>query len=79
MKAWVLHGINDIRFETKEKPALAPGEVLVKVKAAGICEFIKQERMSIRWYPGMNSPARWLRQAGARIRAGLGKGWAYFR
>ncbi len=37
MKAWVLHGINDIRFETKEKPALAPGEVLVKVKAAGIC------------------------------------------
>ena len=74
MKAWVLHGINDIRFETKEKPALAPGEVLVKVKAAGICG-----SDICHWYPGMNSPARWLRQAGARIRAGLGKGWAYFR
>ena len=84
MKAWVLHGINDIRFETKEKPALAPGEVLVNVKAAGICgsdipRIYKTGRMSIRWYPGMNSPARWLRQARARIRAGLGKGWAYFR
>lgn len=37
MKAWVLHGINDLRFETVKKPEIAGGEVLVSVKAAGIC------------------------------------------
>ena len=37
MKAWVLHDINDIRYEDAEIPSPAPGEVLVSVKAAGIC------------------------------------------
>lgn len=37
MKAWVLHGINDFRWETAEKPAPRSGEVLVAVKAVGIC------------------------------------------
>lgn len=37
MKAWVLHGINDLKMETVEKPKPASGEVLVSVKAAGIC------------------------------------------
>lgn len=37
MKAWVLHGVNDIKFETLEKPLPDSGEVLVSVKAAGIC------------------------------------------
>lgn len=37
MKAWILHGIGDIRYEKREKPKLKAGEVLVKVKAAGIC------------------------------------------
>lgn len=37
MKAWVLHGIKDIRLEEREKPEPAPGEVLLEVKAAGIC------------------------------------------
>ncbi len=37
MRAWVLHGIGDLRFETVEKPALKLGEVLVQVRAAGIC------------------------------------------
>lgn len=37
MKAWVLHGINDFRMETVEEPVLADHEVLVAVKAAGIC------------------------------------------
>lgn len=37
MKAWVLHGIGDIRLETAGEPEPAEGEVLVKVKAAGIC------------------------------------------
>ncbi len=37
MKAWVLHGIGDIRYETVEEPVLQDKEVLVAVKAAGIC------------------------------------------
>ncbi|MCI8527540.1 MAG: galactitol-1-phosphate 5-dehydrogenase [Lachnospiraceae bacterium] len=37
MKAWVLHGANDIRWELADKPAMGKGEVLVAVKAAGIC------------------------------------------
>ena len=37
MKAWVLHGINDFRYETVGKPTLSGNEVLVAVKAAGIC------------------------------------------
>ena len=37
MKAWVLHGINDFRYETVGKPALSDNEVLVAVRAAGIC------------------------------------------
>lgn len=37
MKAWVLHDINDIRFEEVDKPTISSDEVWVKVKAAGIC------------------------------------------
>lgn len=37
MKAYVLHGINDIRFEDVEKPVAKAGEVIVAVKAVGIC------------------------------------------
>lgn len=37
MKAWVLHGINDIRLEEVEKPDLKKNEVLVRVMAVGIC------------------------------------------
>ena len=37
MKAWVLHGVKDLRFEDVDSPAPEEGEVLVKVKAAGIC------------------------------------------
>lgn len=37
MRAMVLHDINDFRLETVEKPALKKGEVLIAVKAAGIC------------------------------------------
>ena len=37
MKAWVLHGIGDIRFEDVQEPAIEADEVLVRVKAAGIC------------------------------------------
>lgn len=37
MKAYVLHNINELRLESVEKPILKPDEVLVEVKAAGIC------------------------------------------
>lgn len=37
MKAWVLQDINDIRYEDVVKPSLSDGEVLVAVKAVGIC------------------------------------------
>ena len=37
MKAWVLHDINDIRYEDVDNPNPAPCEVLVKIQAAGIC------------------------------------------
>lgn len=37
MKAWVLHGIGDLRHEDAEMPPLKPDEVLVEVKACGIC------------------------------------------
>lgn len=36
MRAWVLHGVNDIRLETADTPAPGDGEVLVSVKATGI-------------------------------------------
>ena len=37
MKAWVLHGIGDVRYEEIEQPILKENEVLVAVKAVGIC------------------------------------------
>ena len=37
MKAWVLHGIGDIRYEDRKRPKLREGEVLVQVRAVGIC------------------------------------------
>lgn len=37
MKAWVLHGINDIRFEDVDRPRPSEDGVVVAVKAAGVC------------------------------------------
>lgn len=37
MQAWVLHGVNDIKYEEVERPKLQPNEVLVQVHAAGVC------------------------------------------
>lgn len=37
MKAYVLHAVNDIRYEDIKTPEPEAGEVLVKVKATGIC------------------------------------------
>ena len=37
MKAWILHGVNDIRLEETEQPYAGKNEVLIAVKACGIC------------------------------------------
>ena len=37
MKACVLHGIGDFRFESVPTPAPKPGEVLLQIRACGIC------------------------------------------
>ncbi|MDE6600771.1 MAG: galactitol-1-phosphate 5-dehydrogenase [Lachnospiraceae bacterium] len=37
MKAWVLHGINDLRFEDMDSPIIGENEILLAVKAVGIC------------------------------------------
>jgi L-iditol 2-dehydrogenase len=37
MNAWVLHGIDDFRYEQVNKPELKEDEVLVEVRAVGIC------------------------------------------
>ena len=37
MKAYVLHGVNDIRLEEVERPGPGEGEVLIRVMACGIC------------------------------------------
>ena len=37
MKAWVLYGVNDLRFEDRDIPEAGEGQALIRVKAAGIC------------------------------------------
>ncbi|GHU18426.1 hypothetical protein FACS189475_03870 [Betaproteobacteria bacterium] len=37
MIAWVLHNIDDLRYEDIPVPILKPGEALVRVQCAGIC------------------------------------------
>ena len=37
MKAAVLHAVNDLRYEDVQMPEFKEGEVLLKVKAAGVC------------------------------------------
>jgi 2-desacetyl-2-hydroxyethyl bacteriochlorophyllide A dehydrogenase len=37
MKAAVLHGVRDVRFEEVARPELAEGEALLRVRACGIC------------------------------------------
>jgi len=37
MKAWVLHGKEDVRLEDHPKPEAKPGEVLIKTRRVGVC------------------------------------------
>lgn len=37
MKAYVLHAVNDLRYDEVDIPECPKGWAIVKVKAAGIC------------------------------------------
>ena len=37
MRAWILHGVGDIRYEETPLPLPKPEEVLLRVHGAGIC------------------------------------------
>lgn len=37
VKAWVLHDVNDLKYEEADSPIIGENEVLVEVRAAGIC------------------------------------------
>jgi len=37
MKAWIFHDIGDFRYEEVGNPDISENEVLVAVKAVGIC------------------------------------------
>lgn len=37
MRAFVLHGAKDLKLEQRPVPVAGPGEVLLKLRAAGIC------------------------------------------
>jgi L-iditol 2-dehydrogenase len=37
MKVWSLHGVNDLRLETRDVPVLKHGEALIRIKSVGIC------------------------------------------
>jgi L-idonate 5-dehydrogenase len=37
MRACVIHGAEDLRLETREEPRPSAGQVLVRVRAGGIC------------------------------------------
>ena len=59
MKAQVLYGIGDLRYEDIEKPQLKEGWVMVKVMAAAYVvrifqEYIIQEHMFILLFLDMN-------------------------
>ncbi|MFA5190932.1 MAG: alcohol dehydrogenase catalytic domain-containing protein [Verrucomicrobiia bacterium] len=53
-KAAVLHGLKDVRLEEVELPALAPGEVMVRVKAALTCG--TDRKMYLRGHPKFQPP-----------------------
>jgi L-iditol 2-dehydrogenase len=37
MKAAIVHGANDIRLEEVPQPVPEPGDIVVRVRASGIC------------------------------------------
>ena len=75
MKAMVLHDINDFRLETVEKPALKKDEVLVAVKAAGICgsDIPRVYRTGTYSYPPI--PGHEFSGLVAEIGEGVDAGW----
>ncbi len=63
MKACVLHAVNNLRYEETKTPVPQEDEVLLKVRAAGICGsdvprvFVK-ELITFQRYRDMNFPVR---------------------
>lgn len=60
MKAAVLHGQKDLRVEEIDKPVIDAGEVLVRVKATGICgsdipEFLEAQPTIFQMFLDMSS------------------------
>ena len=56
MKAAVQYGLRDIRVEEVETPKLAPGEVLLRVRACGICG-TDLHQYKLNMYPELGIPA----------------------
>ena len=74
MKAWVLHNIGNITLDEVTIPQPVAGEVLLKVRAAGICgsdipriydtgahsmPLIPGHEFACRLFPDMSLPVRW--------------------
>ena len=53
MKAWVLEDIGNIKYKEVLKPQISENEVLVQVKAAGICG---SDNFQVRWYRPVRMP-----------------------
>ncbi len=71
MRSAVFYGKHDLRIEEHEMPAVGPKDVLIRVKACGVCgtdvhiyEGTRARRRSPRPpYWGMSSPASWRESA----------------
>lgn len=64
MKAAVVHGIKDVRYEEIETPRAEPGKVLIKVKYTGICGSdvpgsTREPAITIPMCWAMSFPASW--------------------
>ena len=63
MKALNLHAVGDLRYEEVPDPIRQEGEVLLKIKACGICgsdipRIFKKAHTIFRPSPDMSSPAK---------------------
>ena len=82
MKAYVLHGVGDLRYEDVPMPEPWPGWAVVRVLAAGICSsdiprIFEKGTYHFPPSPVMSSAAGWNRWRTRETVRGLGNGWAY--
>lgn len=83
MKAWILHNPNNMTYEETEKPQPKSDEVLVAVKAAGICgsdipRAFVTGRMCIRLLSDTSFPDRSVRVERMWMRNGRVNRLVYF-